>query len=93
MFSFCISWDKTDWMRIGAFSMDSSEAILTERLSFPARIPKEDETQTLLKSTGCCVLKNVKTGIWIAGSTNLPNSLLLCEASNLHAYFGYFNPF
>ncbi|XP_024020948.1 probable F-box protein At3g61730 [Morus notabilis] len=55
-----------DWMRIGAFSLDSSEVLLTERLSAPTRIPKEDETETMLQSSGCCVLKNVKTGIWIA---------------------------
>ncbi|KAL5572101.1 hypothetical protein UlMin_021698 [Ulmus minor] len=55
-----------DWMRIGAFSLDSSVALLTERLSFPARIPKEDETERMLQPNGCCVINNVKTGIWIA---------------------------
>ncbi|PON51348.1 hypothetical protein PanWU01x14_217150 [Parasponia andersonii] len=74
-----------DWMRIGAFSMDSSVALLTERLIVPARIPKEDETQSLLQSTGCCVLNNVKTGIWISGSVDLLNDPLLCEASSWYA--------
>ncbi|XP_062088931.1 probable F-box protein At3g61730 [Humulus lupulus] len=55
-----------DWMRIGAFSMGSSVALLTERLSFPARIPKEDEAQNFSESTGCCVINNIKKGIWIA---------------------------
>ncbi|KAM6600226.1 hypothetical protein CsatA_019835 [Cannabis sativa] len=41
-------------------------AFLTERLQFPARIPDEDEAHNFLQSTGCCVINNVKKGIWIA---------------------------
>ncbi|GMN42922.1 hypothetical protein TIFTF001_012127 [Ficus carica] len=40
--------------------------LLTERLSAPMRIPREDETETMLQASGCCVLNNVKPGIWIA---------------------------
>lgn len=55
-------------MRIGAFSMDSSVALLTERLSsLVLNIAKEDNPEKTLKSSGYCVLNNVKTGIWIAG--------------------------
>ncbi|KAK7292804.1 hypothetical protein RJT34_15658 [Clitoria ternatea] len=55
-----------DWMRIGAFSFDSSVAVLTEKLNFPGKIRKEDAMEKMLRSHGCCVLDNVKTGIWIA---------------------------
>lgn len=60
-------------MRIGAFSLDSSVVLLTERLSAPMRIPREDETETMLQASGCCVLNNVKPGIWIAGRFSLLN--------------------
>ncbi|XP_062155089.1 probable F-box protein At3g61730 [Alnus glutinosa] len=55
-----------DWMRIGAFFLESSEALLTERLSSPEEIPKEDTIENILESCGCCVLDKVKSGIWIA---------------------------
>lgn len=61
--------EKSDWMRIGAFFLKSSEALLTERLSSPEKIPKEDTIEETLQSCGCCVLDNVKSGIWIAGSS------------------------
>jgi hypothetical protein len=61
--------EKSDWMRIGAFFLGSSEALLTERLSSPEKIPKEDTIDEILQSCGCCVLDNVKSGIWIAGSS------------------------
>ncbi|XP_038875515.1 probable F-box protein At3g61730 [Benincasa hispida] len=54
-----------DWMRIGAFFLDSSVALLSERLGSQMKIPKQDSTDKTLES-GCCVLHNVKTGIWIA---------------------------
>ena len=57
---------KSDWMRIGAFFMDSSVVLLSERLGSQVKIPKQDSTDNTLES-GCCVLHNVKTGIWIAG--------------------------
>jgi hypothetical protein len=60
---------KSDWMRIGAFFLESSEALLTERLSSPEEIPKEDTIENILESCGCCVLDKVKSGIWIAGSS------------------------
>ncbi|KAI9073196.1 hypothetical protein K1719_044805 [Acacia pycnantha] len=55
-----------DWMRIGAFSLDSSLALLAERLSFPMRIRKGETIENMLQSHGCCMLDNVKSGIWIA---------------------------
>lgn len=62
-------WLETqDWMRIGAFSFDSPLALLTEKLTTSARIPKEDSINKMLESHGSFVLKNIKTGIWIAGT-------------------------
>nr|XP_043619203.1 probable F-box protein At3g61730 [Erigeron canadensis] len=55
-----------DWMRIGAFCFDSSDAFLMENLIRPTKLPKEMTTQNMLKSCGSCVLHNIKTGIWIA---------------------------
>ncbi|KAI3681860.1 hypothetical protein L6452_36665 [Arctium lappa] len=55
-----------DWMRIGAFCFDSSDAILMENLICPSKLPKEDTMQNMLNSYGSCVLHNIKTGIWIA---------------------------
>ncbi|KAL6569624.1 hypothetical protein OROMI_014138 [Orobanche minor] len=52
-----------DWMRIGAFSFDSPAALLTENLIAPLRVPKVEK---MLQLKGCCLLNNVKTGIWIA---------------------------
>ena len=59
----------SDWMRIGAFLLDSS-VFLTEKLSPPPKIPNEDTVEKMLQSSGCCVLDNVKSGIWIAGTSN-----------------------
>ncbi|KAG6575300.1 putative F-box protein, partial [Cucurbita argyrosperma subsp. sororia] len=56
-----------DWMRIGAFFMDSSVVLLSERLGSQVKIPKQDSMDNTLES-GCCILRNVKTGIWIAGT-------------------------
>ncbi|KAI3444413.1 hypothetical protein Pfo_001078 [Paulownia fortunei] len=55
-----------DWMRIGAFLFDSHAALLTESLIAPLRIPKEVTTEKMLQLKGCCLLNNIKTGIWIA---------------------------
>ncbi|KAM1053342.1 hypothetical protein ACFX2I_000800 [Malus domestica] len=55
-----------DWMRIGAFSVESSEAFLTEKLIKPSRLPEGDTIQKMLESCGSCVLDKVRTGIWIA---------------------------
>lgn len=65
---------KSDWMRIGAFYLESSVALLTERLSSPSNFAKEDTIENMLQSSGCCMLDNVKPGIWIAGSSNSFNS-------------------
>ncbi|GFP91908.1 probable F-box protein at3g61730 [Phtheirospermum japonicum] len=55
-----------DWMRIGAFSFESPVSFLTESLIAPLRIPMADTMEKMLQLKGCCLLKNVKTGIWIA---------------------------
>ncbi|KAK7275361.1 hypothetical protein RIF29_16477 [Crotalaria pallida] len=55
-----------DWMRIGAFSFGSSEAILAERLAFPEKTQTREAMEKMLQSQGGCVLDNVKPGIWIA---------------------------
>ncbi|XP_022757551.1 probable F-box protein At3g61730 [Durio zibethinus] len=57
-----------DWMRIGAFSFDSDVAFLSERLSPPVKIPKQEIIDEMLQSCGACLLRKVKTGIWIAGT-------------------------
>ncbi|GAB2231142.1 hypothetical protein Droror1_Dr00027430 [Drosera rotundifolia] len=55
-----------DWMRIGAFSLDSPEALLADSLIYPKAIPDKDDAEKLLETNGLCVLNNIKTGIWIA---------------------------
>ncbi|KAH0766412.1 hypothetical protein KY285_002283 [Solanum tuberosum] len=55
-----------NWMRIGAFSFDSQNALLTENLIPPLKVLKEKTTEKMLESNGCCVVRNVKSGIWIA---------------------------
>ncbi|CAA3017608.1 probable F-box At3g61730 [Olea europaea subsp. europaea] len=55
-----------DWMRIGAFLFDSHSAFLTERLIGPLKVDKEDTMEKMLELKGCCVLNNIKAGIWIA---------------------------
>ncbi|KAK1376145.1 Reduced male fertility [Heracleum sosnowskyi] len=55
-----------DWMRIGAFFFDSSEAFLTEKLICPSRLVRNEKLEKMLQSLGSCVLSNIKNGIWIA---------------------------
>ncbi|GAV64422.1 hypothetical protein CFOL_v3_07940, partial [Cephalotus follicularis] len=55
-----------DWMRIGAFFLDSPVVILTDSLCLPMKISREETTKKTLESCGTCLLKNIKTGIWIA---------------------------
>ncbi|KAK2993868.1 hypothetical protein RJ640_003980 [Escallonia rubra] len=57
---------KSDWMRVGAFFFDSPFALLTEKLMCPLKLPQEENTDNMLESCGSCVVKNVRTGIWIA---------------------------
>lgn len=59
---------QTDWMRIGAFLFDSHDALLTENLIESIKVPKEDTPEKLLPKEGYCLLNNIKSGIWIAGS-------------------------
>lgn len=62
--------NESDWMRIGAFFLESSSVLITERLSTPLKFPKEESVQQMLESCGSCVLNDVKPGIWIAGTFN-----------------------
>ncbi|XP_059312475.1 probable F-box protein At3g61730 [Lycium ferocissimum] len=55
-----------DWMRIGAFSFDSRNALLTRNLIPSLKFLKEKTTEKMLELNGCCVVRNVKNGIWIA---------------------------
>ncbi|XP_073282612.1 probable F-box protein At3g61730 [Primulina huaijiensis] len=65
-YMFCQQEKHIDWMRIGAFSIDSHAVLLTENLAGPIRIPKEETSQKMLQVTGGCILNSIKTGIWIA---------------------------
>ncbi|CAN7088524.1 unnamed protein product [Brassica rapa subsp. narinosa] len=53
-------------MRIGAFTLDSRVSLLTERLSCPLKVPGEGTIEHMLDSTGACIVKDIKSGIWIA---------------------------
>ncbi|KAJ9171508.1 hypothetical protein P3X46_014867 [Hevea brasiliensis] len=55
-----------DWMRIGAFYIESKVALLTERLNLPLEIRQQNATEKMFQSCGASVLNNIKTGIWIA---------------------------
>ncbi|XP_058103594.1 probable F-box protein At3g61730 [Magnolia sinica] len=72
-----------DWMRIGAFFFDSPNAYLTDKLSMPKRMPRGDSTEKMLQNTGACILKNVKTGIWLADL-----QLVRCPVCNLETCEG-----
>ncbi|KAH0874295.1 hypothetical protein HID58_071657 [Brassica napus] len=56
-----------DWMRIGAFTLDSRMSLLTESLSGQLKVPRVQGTiEQMLQSTGSCIIKDIKSGIWIA---------------------------
>ncbi|CAN8253991.1 unnamed protein product [Cochlearia groenlandica] len=55
-----------DWMRIGAFTLDSRTSLLTESLNGPLRVPREGTIEKMLECSGSCVIKDIKSGIWIA---------------------------
>ncbi|OMP08616.1 hypothetical protein COLO4_06291 [Corchorus olitorius] len=72
------------WIKLYASAMDGSHsfmfrqqdkhidvAILSARLTGPLNVPKKekiDDVLAMLKSYGTCLLRKVKTGIWIAGT-------------------------
>ncbi|XP_074270521.1 putative F-box protein At3g61730 [Silene latifolia] len=66
-----------EWMRIGAFFMDTPAALVTGKLSWPRRVSM-DTIEKMLKTIGLCVLTNIKTGIWIADL-----QLVRCPVCNL----------
>ncbi|KAJ4905241.1 putative F-box protein [Raphanus sativus] len=55
-----------DWMRFGAFTLDSRVSLLTERLSSPLKVPREGTIEQMLESSGSCIVKDIRSGIWIA---------------------------
>ncbi|KAG4938058.1 hypothetical protein JHK86_044199 [Glycine max] len=61
----------------------STFAVLAERLILPGKIRNGETMEKMLRSQGCCVLDNVKTGIWIAGTMQTLDArhieLFLCE--------------
>lgn len=63
--------NKSDWMRIGAFSFDSEVAFLSQRMSASVKIPKQENIDDMLQSCGSCLLRKIKTGIWIAGTVQI----------------------
>nr|KYP47929.1 hypothetical protein KK1_030416 [Cajanus cajan] len=73
-------------MHIGTFSFDSSVTVLTERLTFPGKIRKGETMEKMLRSLGCCLLDNVKSGIWIADL-----QLVRCPVCDLNTCDGNLN--
>ncbi|KAL8160044.1 hypothetical protein V2J09_001581 [Rumex salicifolius] len=55
-----------DWLRIGAFSFNSTLALLTDKLTFPKTISADETLEKTLKNNDSLVLSNLKDGIWIA---------------------------
>ncbi|KAJ0054517.1 hypothetical protein Pint_00585 [Pistacia integerrima] len=72
-----------DWMRIGAFLFHSQEALLTDKFNLPVKIVREKTIEKMLEACGSCLLKNIKTGIWIADL-----QLVRCPACNLNTCEG-----
>lgn len=70
VFVFIFAVGKSDWMRIGAFLFHSQEALLTDKFNLPVKIVKEKTIEKMLEACGSCLLKNIRTGIWIAGKVN-----------------------
>ncbi|VVB09665.1 unnamed protein product [Arabis nemorensis] len=71
-----------DWTRIGAFTLDSPMSLLTERLSGQPKVPREGTIEGMLKSSGSCIIKNIKSGIWIADLQIV--RCLACDLSPCH---------
>ncbi|AED94039.1 F-box-like domain superfamily [Arabidopsis thaliana x Arabidopsis arenosa] len=55
-----------DWMRLGAFVLDSRTSFLTESLSGRLKVPTEGTIEQMLQSSGSCLINDIKSGIWIA---------------------------
>ncbi|VVB17844.1 unnamed protein product [Arabis nemorensis] len=51
---------------IGAFTLDSRKSLLTESFSGQLKVPREGTIKRMLESSGLCVIRDVKSGIWIA---------------------------
>lgn len=62
---------QSDWMRIGAFHIESTAALLSEKLDLPLEIRQQNATEKMFESCGASLLNNIKTGIWIAGTLSL----------------------
>ncbi|URE47695.1 Nac domain-containing protein, partial [Musa troglodytarum] len=73
-----------DWIRIGAFLLDSSVVLLTENLTLPKMLPRpEDDPAKSIQTTGTCLLAGARTGIWIADL-----QLVRCPVCNLNTCEG-----
>ncbi|KAF9601956.1 hypothetical protein IFM89_024419 [Coptis chinensis] len=72
-----------DWMRIGAFYISSPTVLLAEGLSMPLKVPQGQTVETMLQTSGSCILTNLKTGVWIADL-----QLVRCPVCNLETCEG-----
>nr|XP_018674649.1 PREDICTED: probable F-box protein At3g61730 isoform X1 [Musa acuminata subsp. malaccensis] len=73
-----------DWIRIGAFLLDSPVVLLTENLTLPKMLPRpEDDPAKTIQTTGTCLLAGARTGIWIADL-----QLVRCPVCNLNTCEG-----
>ncbi|KAG9448283.1 hypothetical protein H6P81_014411 [Aristolochia fimbriata] len=77
-YTFLLSEKHIDWIRIGAFVFDSREALLTEHITSPVKIPRGRSTKEMVEKHGACILKNIKPGVWIADL-----QLVRCPVCNL----------
>ncbi|XP_038977770.1 probable F-box protein At3g61730, partial [Phoenix dactylifera] len=54
---------------IGGFVLETPSVLLTEKLVLPKKLPKpEGNPERTIQTFGTCVLTNVRTGIWLAGT-------------------------
>ncbi|KAF9602699.1 hypothetical protein IFM89_030587, partial [Coptis chinensis] len=68
------------WIRIGAFYISSPTVLLAEGLSMPLKVPQGQTVETMLQTSGSCILSNLKIGVWIAGNYL---QLVRCPVCNL----------
>ncbi|PKU68583.1 putative F-box protein [Dendrobium catenatum] len=73
-----------DWMRIGAFFIETPSAVLTEKLALPSKLMELEEDQNrAIQLSGTCILTDIRTGIWIADL-----QLVRCPVCNLNTCEG-----
>ncbi|KAH0462440.1 hypothetical protein IEQ34_010015 [Dendrobium chrysotoxum] len=75
---------KLDWMRIGAFLIETPSAMLTEKLALPSKLMElEEDHNRAIQLSGTCILTDIRTGIWIADL-----QLVRCPVCNLNTCEG-----